>query len=549
MDVFFAAQDAAEAGRVAEAEALWTSLLECEDLLDGDAPDDEPPSHVLRSLACNALGEQAVDRALAAGFPLRPCPSEQQAASECFDRALRECPSNATAAMSAALLARDTGSSARALQLWAAAARALDDESGGVGEPWHEDWLRAAQRRAAPLARLYRALLLSQLGRHDEATPELCRLGFRWRLSPSVWDAARSPPPARAALAGAAEAEVESEAAPVRLYADAVDEGLYRALTRAFAPEAPYWRETGYEAMASSKRYFTFYVDLDDLRARASAPAHSVESLILSLLPLTGAPHLRACEWWVHRRHSGRGWGHELHYDVEEQAMEVSGRVLHPTVSSVVYLSGGADPTVVLDETLDAPLSAASARVAHPSPRSFLAFRGDLLHGVLPGPFAHHRADSVGGAGGAGNPAPPPPPRLTLLIAWYSEHTKGAARRSRLAAQSAVPRPTRSQTWPLHLPLTEEETTLHEGARREAAARGGKARRPAQLRVPVATPAWTAVPPPDGCAPPLAPPAELRQHFFLQRAGEVGERLQAEHGVGGSWGAAATARGRKRGRA
>ena len=35
----------------------------------------------------------------------------------------------------------------------------------------------------------------------------------------------------------------------------------------------------------------------------------------------------------------------------------------------------------------------------------------------------------------------------------------------------------------------------------------------------------------------LCAPDAPRQHFFLHEKGEVGDRLKAEHGIGGSWAA------------
>ena len=143
--------------------------------------------------------------------------------------------------------------------------------------------------------------------------------------------------------------------------------------------------------------------------------------------------------------------------------MELTGRVVHPAVSSVVYLSEHGDPTIVLDETIDKPLGAQRVFAAHPRERSFLAFDGRLLHGVLPGPFAH------------GAPRGPPQPRLTLLIAWYCEPTAvaispgasaraGAKLGAQYGAQSRVPRASRHQTWPSDLEMRPEELALDDEA-------------------------------------------------------------------------------------
>jgi hypothetical protein len=79
--------------------------------------------------------------------------------------------------------------------------------------------------------------------------------------------------------------------------------------------------------------------------------------VVLQLLPRLGeaARGLVSAEWWVHSRLAGRNVGHELHFDLEERALEATGRIVHPTLSSVLYLSGGGDPTIVLDEPIGSP--------------------------------------------------------------------------------------------------------------------------------------------------------------------------------------------------
>ena len=249
-----------------------------------------------------------------------------------------------------------------------------------------------------------------------------------------------------------------------------------------------------------------------------------VERLLLRLWPLLGRPDLTSCEWWVHQRAAGRCWGHELHFDVEERTMELTGRVVHPAISSVVYLSEHGDPTIVLDETIDKPLGAQRVFAAHPRERSFLAFDGRLLHGVLPGPFALNTT--------RGAPRGPPHPRLTLLIAWYCEPTAvaisgnislgaSASAGAKLGAQSRVPRASRHQTWPSDLEMRPEELALDDEACKAAAAAASAAAASAvptdrigegalgegggqvagllapELPVPYASPAWISVPPAD----------------------------------------------------
>ena len=104
-ELFFMAQDAADAGHADQAEALFAQVLLARPVSEV-ALTDEPPLHVIRSMALNGQAEQQLDRALAAGFPLQPSHCEQLA-SEFLRAALQEFPENVTALMNAALLARD----------------------------------------------------------------------------------------------------------------------------------------------------------------------------------------------------------------------------------------------------------------------------------------------------------------------------------------------------------------------------------------------------------------------------------------------------------
>ena len=216
--------------------------------------------------------------------------------------------------------------------------------------------------------------------------------------------------------------------------------------------------------------------------------------------------------------------------------MEASGKVLHPAVSSVVYLTSGGDPTIVLHENMSTPLEARAAYLSHPTAKAFFTFQGDLLHGVLPGPFAHADKKQAKEDGEV-----EVKPRLTLLIAWYSEEddedggqasqqARTVSKRQRLLhAQCALPRVTRSVTWPSDLELSDDEM----------ASLASSSSRPRQVKVPSAAPVWASVPQAakQDAEEVLCAPDAPRQHFFLHEKGEVGDRLKAEHGIGGSWAA------------
>ena len=212
--------------------------------------------------------------------------------------------------------------------------------------------------------------------------------------------------------------------------------------------------------------------------------------------------------------------------------LEATGRVVHPAVSSVLYLSGGGDPTLVLDEALDGP-PASAAWLVHPQRGAFMTFPGELLHGVVPTACAT---------------APQPRQRLTLLIAWYSEATQRAAPRTqRLGPQSAMPRCTRSTMWPATLQCPPQAAPPAWVAAAIAARDTPAATR---LHVPEASPAWAEIAPGEASdSARLEVPPALQQHFFLRRPDDVRARLFEEHGLGGSWAAeAAPARKAKRSR-
>ena len=106
-------------------------------------------------------------------------------------------------------------------------------------------------------------------------------------------------------------------------------------------------------------------VDCGRLRYDVSrAPMNAVERLAALLLPLTGcAEAIVGCEWWVHSKAKSNGTGHQMHFDTEEGTLHATGEIVHPVVSSVLYLSGAseADPTVNSPPSCMACLHATSA--------------------------------------------------------------------------------------------------------------------------------------------------------------------------------------------
>ena len=113
-----------------------------------------------------------------------------------------------------------------------------------------------------------------------------------------------------------------------------------------------------------------------------------------------------------------------MHFDTEEASL-AAGRLVHPVVSSVTYLSGvgRSDPTVVFSQRVD-DLGADYAHVSHPKADCVLMFPGDRLHCVCPsaplaGPKGVDSEPLVAGpitAPGARLPYPYPQPYPTPTL-------------------------------------------------------------------------------------------------------------------------------------
>ena len=138
------------------------------------------------------------------------------------------------------------------------------------------------------------------------------------------------------------------------------------------------------------------------------------------------------CEWWVQKR--GHTSPMVMHFDTDMCLQADTGTARFPTLSSVMYLSASGGPTVVLDQVLAAPgwFSFGQATLApnevqeldliHPHPNQYAVFRGNLLHGVLPGSEARGGAsnDPHGLCGLGGE-------RVTLLVNYWPADDKPAA--------------------------------------------------------------------------------------------------------------------------
>jgi hypothetical protein len=156
------------------------------------------------------------------------------------------------------------------------------------------------------------------------------------------------------------------------------------------------------------------------------APAALAESAILALRPLLPRPprdDLAGVEWWLSRMRTSDVQV-DFHQDRDEALFHRSGRVVHPTFSSVLFLNRCRGGLLVV---VDAPVNEANAARApddldadlvRPWPNRFVLFPGTVTHGVLDAnnaiPFRRLPA--------------PTPLRLALVMNWWKRRPVGVPR-------------------------------------------------------------------------------------------------------------------------
>jgi hypothetical protein len=283
---------------------------------------------------------------------------------------------------------------------------------------------------------------LHQLGRGDESFALLAKFGVTRKISTAVWrcvlDRESRPP-----LSSSDQHNRSNHLDPdsVRLIADALPTRVADNLRGAFNPDSAFWSETDYEC----RGYFSFWYDV------SRPPRNIVEEAIFHhLLPKTGlGQKVVGAEWWVHSRMAGRNLGHQLHFDTEENALEINGEVLHPAVSSVCYLTGAGvgGPTVVFDQKAGDEQGADHALVSHPVNAACLFFPGDRLHGVLPQPPPANADNKTR--------------RLTLMVGFWTTDVAKIGERFPLGPCGPMPKEDEAGcTWHHLLRLKKEKTTV-----------------------------------------------------------------------------------------
>ena len=146
--------------------------------------------------------------------------------------------------------------------------------------------------------------------------------------------------------------------------------------------------ETDYE----HRGYYSYFVDM--VMTLTNVMEQVIFELLLPLAQQRTSQKIVGAEWWVHTRPIEANIGHNLHFDTDEAMLAQEGKITHPVVSSVLYLTGNASQadtlpagsTIISDQTPNSKNPAKTCYICPPRDNSFLVFPDDMLHGVLPCP-------------------------------------------------------------------------------------------------------------------------------------------------------------------
>jgi hypothetical protein len=193
----------------------------------------------------------------------------------------------------------------------------------------------------------------------------------------------------------------------INLFKDVLPNPLFRRLARAV-------QAVGTERMENMGSYSTTF-----WFPNGAKPTNIVEECITKLFALVRpGPKCIGMEWWLGRLK----FGEELpfHTDRDRSLRHETGQIVHPLWSSILYLNRfPSSPTVVLDQVLSPdgkswiPPEAKSGRSLDAVPNHYVAFRGDLRHGVVANGARQKKASRFG------DTQKSPELRLTLLVNYW----------------------------------------------------------------------------------------------------------------------------------
>ena len=369
------------------------------------------------------------------------------------------------------------------------------DENGIYEEDKDDSLGRYSSSAVESTARFMCAMLWSMEGRHDRSLDHLRGFQFTHRLHPNVWKIGKPPPP---------QAKQVADINPPLAFqppGGILPSHLYAAITKLFAPDSAYWIESDY----ATRGYYSFFHKYDS--GNAEQPRNLLEDIIINhLLPRaqqclvnmtktnskngdeksdsSDSTTICGFEWWTHTRPIQANLGHNLHFDTDESMLDQEGKVTHPVLSSVLYLTGGehndlsdsqvkespAGATIILDQTPDSETVGETCWQGIPKDNTLLLFPGNRLHGVLPCPgdrdkeiqenveenstkidtlihdLKNGKRNNSGGS--KSSCTGHPPHRLTFMVGFWSRNVPAAMKQCHIYGPCGpLPPPTEEHTW------------------------------------------------------------------------------------------------------
>jgi hypothetical protein len=200
----------------------------------------------------------------------------------------------------------------------------------------------------------------------------------------------------------------------ITFHEDALPAALFRDLLRRV-------RGLGDERLRQTYQT-TFWFDLSGPGSEPE-PTNVAEQAILALRPKLPARGIAGVEWWLSRMRT-TDVRVDFHQDRDEKLALAGGPLIHPRLSSVLFLNRVKGGLLAVTQELpceDNPSKAPEVldlELAAPHPNRFVVFRGNLTHGVLD----------------ANNQIPDrllpgkPPLRLALIMNWWHQRPTGVPR-------------------------------------------------------------------------------------------------------------------------
>lgn len=117
-----------------------------------------------------------------------------------------------------------------------------------------------------------------------------------------------------------------------------------------------------------------------------SEPRNPIEKTVMQVRKLVDPEsEFLGVDWFVQARHDESP--KEYHTDTDTVLLQQHNLRICPDVSSIFYLTGGAGPTVIFNQTFNQfgllPRIPSKVAFVWPETNKFIAFQGDLYHGVV----------------------------------------------------------------------------------------------------------------------------------------------------------------------